>query len=261
MKLFKRYTTEEYVARAQEVHGDTYDYSSVVYTHNQNKVIITCPKHGPFPQMARAHLKGQGCNECGYERVRGWKNAARVEAKERGDKFFEGTPCDRGHTTRYVANSTCVKCHEEKSAAWRSNNKKRHKEMSEAWRLNNPERTAQGQLRRTRVRNKRVKFSSICADMPVVRDSINNIYDTARKISEQSGVDIHVDHIIPLAAENVCGLHVPWNMQITTSHYNCSKQNNVPEQIVAVQDWQNAVLVHESALPWKLKELQNGNHI
>jgi len=261
MKRFKRYTTEEYVARAQEVHGDTYDYSSVVYTHNQKKVIIICPQHGPFLQMARAHLKGQGCRECFNDRVRGWKNVARVEAKERGDKFFEGTPCDKGHTTRYVANSTCVKCHEEKSAVWRSNNKERHKDMTEEWRLNNPERKSQSQLKRTRVRNRRVRLSSICANIPAVRDSINNIYEAARKISEQSDVDIHVDHIIPLAAENVCGLHVPWNMQITTSHYNCSKQNSVPEQFVAVQDWQNAVLVHESALPWKLKELQNGTHV
>jgi hypothetical protein len=111
MKRYKRYTTEEYVARAQEVHGDTYDYSSVVYTHNQNKVIITCPKHGPFPQMARAHLKGQGCNECGYERVRGWKNVARLKAKERGDKFFDGKPCNKGHTTRYVCNNSCYLDH------------------------------------------------------------------------------------------------------------------------------------------------------
>jgi hypothetical protein len=259
--LFKSYTTDQYIARAKEVHGNTYDYSSVVYTNNQNKVIITCPKHGPFPQMARAHLKGQGCKECGYERLRGWKDASRLEAKECGDKFFEGSPCEKGHTTRYVANSACVKCHEEKSAVWRLNNKKRHKEMTEAWRSNNPEEAARSQLRRTRIRNSRVRLSSICADMPAVRDSINNIYDTAKKISEKSGVDIHVDHIIPLAAENVCGLHVPWNMQITTAHYNCSKQNNAPEQIVEVQDWKNAVLVHESALPWKLKELQNGTHV
>lgn len=133
--------------------------------------------------------------------------------------------------------------------------------MTEAWRLNNPERRAQSQLRRTRVRNKRVKFSSICADIPAVRDSINNMYDAARKISKQSGVDIHVDHIIPLAAENVCGLHVPWNLQITTAKYNSSKQNTMPDQTVEMQDWQNAVLVHESALPWKLKEMRDGDHV
>lgn len=261
MKLFKRYTTEEYVARAQEVHGDTYDYSSVVYAHNKDKIVITCRKHGEFRQQVRMHLKGQGCNECGYERVRGWKSVERVEAKNRGDKFFEGNPCEKGHTTRYVSNSACAKCHEGKSAVWRSNNKARHKEMSELWRITNPERTAKAQLKRGRVRNKRIRCASICSDNLSVRDSINNIYEAARKISECSGVEVHVDHIIPLAAENVCGLHVPWNLQITSVSYNCSKQNHLPDVVVEIQNWQNCALVHESALPWKLKELRDGNHV
>lgn len=49
-------------------HSNKYIYDLVDYVNVDTKVDIICPKHGPFPQTPRAHLRGRGCNQCAVER-------------------------------------------------------------------------------------------------------------------------------------------------------------------------------------------------
>ena len=54
----------EFIEKAQEIHGDKYDYSKVEYINSQTKVIITCKEHGDFEQVPNSHLQGSGCSKC-----------------------------------------------------------------------------------------------------------------------------------------------------------------------------------------------------
>ena len=71
-----RPTTEEFIQRAIEKHGDTYDYSKVKYNGKDTKVIIICKRHGEFQQTPRCHLKVlHGCPKCAVKHIVFTKNA------------------------------------------------------------------------------------------------------------------------------------------------------------------------------------------
>ena len=60
----KKRTTEQFIQRAEEIHGTKYEYNNSVYTSLSNKVEIICKEHGKFIQHAGSHIKGSGCPSC-----------------------------------------------------------------------------------------------------------------------------------------------------------------------------------------------------
>jgi len=61
----KRLTTPEYIAKANSIHGDRWDYSQLEYAGNNKKVRVICKAHGAFFPLANDHLsKRAGCPEC-----------------------------------------------------------------------------------------------------------------------------------------------------------------------------------------------------
>lgn len=55
---------QNFVTKANEVHGFKYDYSETEYKLSSRKVKIICKEHGYFYQNPSDHLKGTGCTSC-----------------------------------------------------------------------------------------------------------------------------------------------------------------------------------------------------
>lgn len=55
------------------------------------------------------------------------------------------------------------------------------------------------------------------------KDEIKAMYKEARRLTRETGVRHEVDHVHPIQGENLCGLHVPWNLGIKTKEQNQRK--------------------------------------
>jgi hypothetical protein len=99
---------DEFIRRSRAVHGDKYDYSQTEIASATAKVVIICPKHGPFEQAPSVHYsQGCGCPPCAGKRrltIEGMQeHAAQKEGASLSSKYVNSTTplrwrCAEGHT-------------------------------------------------------------------------------------------------------------------------------------------------------------------
>lgn len=115
--------------------------------------------------------------------------------------------------TNYASQKNYDAKHPEGVAARQARYRLTEKSKSRAkrWRKNHPERNAfDCALRRT---------GKLRATPPWVDKTVLRAFYANRPPG------LHVDHIVPLRGETVCGLHVPWNLQYLSASENSSKKN------------------------------------
>ena len=184
----------------------------------------------------------------------------RQEAKSTGAKYyFTGEPCKHGHVAPRKTKGSCVECLKvewEKANTTRSDyfrnynkseagqkakrkyyeankenviaraqarpdeDKRRYKKNHK---VSNPDMYKEmTSLRRRRFRNATPKWLT-----DVHKMEIRLKYRLAIELSRFTGERHAVDHIVPLHGDTVCGLHVPWNLQVLTQKDNLLKYNKL----------------------------------
>jgi hypothetical protein len=185
-------------------------------------------------------------------------------AKERGiPRFFTGKPCARGHVAdRVTASGNCLACQRLANADHYTRTLKRRRqtelkprilEQARAYNARNAEAISERRRERYAARRDemiarrrayyRNNLPAIIATnrrmiarrlqrMPswLTDDQVREIvakYQLAAKLSIETGIKHHVDHIVPLQGKTVSGLHVPWNLQVIPALDNLRKSNKL----------------------------------
>lgn len=96
---------------------------------------------------------------------------------------------------------------------------RRKRETGKRWATRNTAYiTAKTRLRKEIQRNRAPRWLT-----KAQRAEMREFYRRARDYSALTGITYHVDHIVPLVGEGVCGLHVPWNLRVIPAVQNMRK--------------------------------------
>lgn len=105
-----------------------------------------------------------------------------------------------------------------KDAILKSQNSAESKERKRQWRKNNLDKDAAKSAKRRASTN-----VPQWADLDKIRD----VYAWAKLATAVTGVEHHVDHIVPLQGKSVSGLHVENNLQVLPWWENLEKSNKI----------------------------------
>ncbi len=185
---------------------------------------------------------------------------SRAEAKATGaPHYFTGEPCKHGHVAPRKTKGACVECLKVewgKAAQTRAeyfqqyNQSEAGQEAKRQYYERNREaviaRAAARPAAEKRVTQKTWKVKNVIwvrADTKNRRRrhrqatplwltrsqkaQMRELYKIAMTMTKITGVQYVVDHIDPLRSEVLCGLHVPWNLQVITQAENLTKSNKV----------------------------------
>lgn len=116
---------------------------------------------------------------------------------------------------RYAAKTEQIKA---KNAEYQRVNKDKKAEWCRQWASANPE-----AARAAFAKRKAAKIMATPAWASAER--IRDVYKAAVRLTRELGQPFHVDHVVPLVSDVVCGLHCEANLQVLHGSENSKKRN------------------------------------
>ena len=169
--------------------------------------------------------------------------------------YFTGRPCKRGHVVPRLTKGACTECRKEdwqrdndrrklepKSEASKAAGRRyylRNVEMVKAkakvvpaetkrkYKLKNKKANPEYYRSLGNARRRRLRDCTPACQTEEDRKEIREIYATALRMKELTGILYEVDHQVPVISDVVCGLHVPWNLEVLTKEANLAKSNSI----------------------------------
>jgi hypothetical protein len=179
----------------------------------------------------------------------------RKQAIEEGrDVYMPDKPCVNGHRAlRKINARACPICQAQRCREYKKNNEDKMKSYQKEYVEKNREKVLEAlnkyrqnnkdKIRKARrkwldnggrakkcvaqnMRNKAIKRATLST---LTNKDFYGLYRACNEISKATGVEHHVDHYYPIKGKVICGLNVPWNMQVITAEENKAKNNKMPE--------------------------------
>lgn len=122
----------------------------------------------------------------------------------------------------YAERSTEIQAKRKDALLKDADRQKRWLEYLKRYYQENPHHYVEKAVRRRRAQD---AATPAWADLKAIR----MIYLMAARLTKETGIPHHVDHVIPLKGRNVCGLHVETNLQVLPAKANLSKANKLIE--------------------------------
>lgn len=142
---------------------------------------------------------------------------AAAESRRQTARVYAANNPDKVNTWRKQHYANTAEKRKAAAKSWYVANMERAREARRAWADANKGRVAAAKAARKRAIRR-------ATPAWVDTEEIVSVYARASALREQ-GLDVHVDHVVPLKARAVCGLHVPWNLQVLPAAANLRKSN------------------------------------